>query len=205
MTKSFSKEAIILGVSSLLLILLHYFPIFPKAETYFLSVTFYLLIIPLAIAYLLGIDIRSFGFAFRKWPFSWNITIVGLVCIVVYQLVVGTLPQYDAYYASRIPTGTGNLILYITLAIGVHNFAWEFFFRGFLLFGLKERFGMYSIVIQSVPFALMHIGKPPIEAIVSVFAGLLFGYIAYRSESFIPVFLLHWVMGALLIAMLVLS
>jgi CAAX protease family protein len=60
----------------------------------------------------------------------------------------------------------------------------EFLYRGFLLFGLKEKFKEGSILVQMIPFALLHLGKPELETISTLFTGILFGYVAYRGKSF---------------------
>ena len=70
-------------------------------------------------------------------------------------------------------------------------FAWEFIFRGFLLFGLRERLGEASILVQMVPFALLHLGKPEIETISTIVTGIYFGYVVYRSRSYWPAFIMH--------------
>ena len=41
------------------------------------------------------------------------------------------------------------------LETGAYLLAWEFIFRGFLLFGLKEKLGETSILVQMVPFVLL--------------------------------------------------
>ena len=58
----------------------------------------------------------------------------------------------------------------------------EYMYRGFLLFGLKEKFKEGSILIQTIPFVLMHLGKPEIETISCLFTGIFFGYMAYRGS-----------------------
>jgi CAAX amino terminal protease family. len=67
----------------------------------------------------------------------------------------------------------------------------EYMFRGFLLFGLKDKFKEGSILIQMIPFVLLHLGKPELETISCLFTGILFGYIAYRGKSFWPAFIIH--------------
>ncbi len=63
--------------------------------------------------------------------------------------------------------------------------------RGFLLFGLKEKLGELSIVVQMIPFVLMHFGKPELETLSTIVTGLYFGYVAYRGNSFWPAFIIH--------------
>ncbi len=69
--------------------------------------------------------------------------------------------------------------------------ALEFLLRGFLLFGLKEKLGELSIVVQMIPFVLMHFGKPELETLSTIVTGLYFGYVAYRGNSFWPAFIIH--------------
>lgn len=191
----FSRESVILISSSLLLILHSYFPLYSEPELFPLSVLFYLFIVPVVLIHFLGAHLKEFGFRWGKWPFRKDRTaLVGLLVFIL-LIALSFLPQFQDYYVTKMPSETWSLILYIIFFSGSILFAWEFFFRGFLLFGLKDRFGEFAIVIQAVPFALMHIGKPPIEAFISVFAGLALGYIAYRSESFIPAFIIHWLIS----------
>lgn len=74
-------------------------------------------------------------------------------------------------------------------------FAWVFLFRGFLLFGLKERMKEVTILVQMIPFALLHFGKPEIETVSTVVTGIYFGYVAYRSNSFWPAYIIQLLMN----------
>ncbi|HDQ45568.1 MAG TPA: CPBP family intramembrane metalloprotease [bacterium] len=81
--------------------------------------------------------------------------------------------------------------LYLTFYFG-----WEFFFRGFILFGLERRFGaLGAILIQTIPSAIVHIGKPAGESFGAILAGLLFGYLAVRTRSIYYPLLLHAILG----------
>ena len=61
--------------------------------------------------------------------------------------------------------------------------AWEFIWRGFMLFGLKEKFGYYAVLIQMLPFVILHDGKPPLETFGAIAGGLALGILAYRTRS----------------------
>ena len=75
--------------------------------------------------------------------------------------------------------------------------AWEFFFRGFLLFGLRKRVGDWlAICIQTVPSCLWHIGCPTGEIVSSIPGGILFGLLAIRTNSIVWPFVLHFLIGA---------
>lgn len=74
----------------------------------------------------------------------------------------------------------------------LHMFGWEFLNRGFLLFGLEKSMGRWAILASAIPFALLHIGKPELEAYGSFLAAIALGWLAYRSRSFLPGVFLHW-------------
>jgi uncharacterized protein len=65
----------------------------------------------------------------------------------------------------------------------VQFFALEFFFRGFLLHGIRPRFGAYAIPVMVVPYCMIHFYKPMPEAFASIVAGLALGYMSLRTRS----------------------
>lgn len=78
----------------------------------------------------------------------------------------------------------------------VYYLGWEFFFRGFMLFGLERKYGAaLAILIQTIPSAIVHIGKPATESFAAILAGWVFGYIAFRSRSMLYPMLLHALVG----------
>jgi membrane protease YdiL (CAAX protease family) len=70
-------------------------------------------------------------------------------------------------------------------------FAIEFFFRGYLLFGLRRAFGSQAIFVAMLPYCMWHFSKPPIEALASILAGLLLGTLALASRGIWGGVLLH--------------
>ena len=76
---------------------------------------------------------------------------------------------------------------------------WEFFFRGWILFGYARKFGPEALWLQAVPFALAHIGKPEIETLSTIFGGFAFGWVAWRTRSFLYPFLIHWFIASFVI------
>ena len=92
-----------------------------------------------------------------------------------------------------------DLIIWYEAAYAVFYYiAWEFYFRGFLLFSLKEEFGVANaVMIQTISSCLVHIGKPEGEIIGSIFVGVLFGFIVLRARSIWYVFGIHASIGIL--------
>lgn len=70
--------------------------------------------------------------------------------------------------------------------------ALEFFFRGYMLFGLEEKLGTWNAVAATViPYAVMHFAKPFPEAVGSILAGAALGYIALRTRTIIGGVIMH--------------
>jgi membrane protease YdiL (CAAX protease family) len=75
----------------------------------------------------------------------------------------------------------------------VELFGWEFIWRGLVLYALARAFGPGpAILLQAVPFAFMHLGKPELETLSTLFGGVAFGLIAWRTRSFVYPWLIHW-------------
>jgi membrane protease YdiL (CAAX protease family) len=67
----------------------------------------------------------------------------------------------------------------------------EFFFRGFLLQGLRRAFGANAIFVMIVPYCMIHYGKPLPETIGAIGAGLILGTLAMRTRSIWGGVLIH--------------
>lgn len=59
----------------------------------------------------------------------------------------------------------------------------EFFYRGFLVHGLKKRFGVYAVLLSVVPYCMIHFGKPMPETLGAVFAGIALGILSLFTRS----------------------
>lgn len=68
----------------------------------------------------------------------------------------------------------------------------EFFFRGFLVHGLKHKFGFYALFISMMPYCMIHFQKPFFEAFGSIIAGFILGVMSLRTNSVIMGVLLHF-------------
>lgn len=88
------------------------------------------------------------------------------------------------------------LPVYFFTLLFCYYLPWEFFFRGFLLFGLKDRYGATeAILIQTISSCLVHINKPAGETLAAIPFGILFGIIALKTKSLWPVIILHAALG----------
>ncbi|MDT3739675.1 MAG: type II CAAX endopeptidase family protein [Candidatus Kapabacteria bacterium] len=121
---------------------------------------------------------------------------VPIILVVLYFGTDAVDVRTEYPLAKSLHTQREMIIWYHLAYVFLYYTAWEFFFRGFLLYGLKDRFGVfYSILIQSILSCLIHLGKPASETIGALFIGILFGIFAYRTRSIWYVFILHIIMG----------
>lgn len=67
----------------------------------------------------------------------------------------------------------------------------EFFFRGPLLYFMKEKFSSGAEMMITLPYALIHIHKPFPEAIGSIIAGLILCRLSLKTKSILPGVLIH--------------
>jgi len=131
----------------------------------------------------------DFGFQWGNW--KRGVVWTAVVCVVMALILwfVARTPAMQAYYEARAPENIGRLIW----LNGIELFAWEFMWRGFMLFALAQVLGPGpAILIQAMPFAFMHLGKPEIETLSTIFGGIGFGFIAWQTDSFVYPWLIHW-------------
>ncbi|MCL5992121.1 MAG: CPBP family glutamic-type intramembrane protease [Bacteroidetes bacterium] len=143
----------------------------------------------------------EFGLGLGDWKFGLIICLITIPFIIIPFTYSGTRMSdiQNVYPMARVLLDRHDLILqYELVYIIFYYIAWEFFFRGFLLFGLKDRFGaMNAILIQTISSCLIHIGKPDGEIIGSIIFGIIMGVIAIRTKSFWYPLLIHLTMGVL--------
>jgi uncharacterized protein len=153
------------------------------------------LLIPLLVI-LLAFRARpaEYGFGLGDWRSGLVLTAGGVLLVAPVIWLAARQPAMRTFYESRLPGLPWTTFLDL---IG-----WEFFFRGFILWTYVRKFGANGIWLQAVPFALAHIGKPSIEVFSTIFGGFAFGWLGYRTRSFLYPFLLHWFVGtfAILVA-----
>lgn len=144
------------------------------------------LIIPLVIILLLFRENpKEYGFSIGDWKAGLVITVGGIVLMAPVIWYLGAYdPAMSDYYKYRMEGLPWTTFLDL---IG-----WEFFFRGWILFGYARKYGPDALWLQAVPFALVHIGKPEIETLSTIFGGFAFGWVAWRTRSFLYPFLIHW-------------
>lgn len=181
----FDREIVAITIASTLLLMVNYYYAITPVRVID-GVVLYL-IIPLAMI-TVGFrkPVKEYGFTLGDWKAGLIITAAAILLVApVIWLVARSDPSMRSYYSSQ-TTRVLPLMTFLDL-IG-----WEFFFRGFLLFGYEREFGAHALWLQAVPFALAHITKPAVETFSTIFGGFAFGWVAWRTRSFVYPFLIHW-------------
>jgi membrane protease YdiL (CAAX protease family) len=135
---------------------------------------------------------REYGFTLGDWKAGLILTALGILFMapVIYYLGHGN-EAMKAYYKP--------LLNGLPWTIFLDLIGWEFIFRGWILFGYARKFGPEALWLQAVPFALAHIGKPEVETLSTIFGGFAFGWVAWRTKSFVWPFLIHWFIATFMI------
>jgi uncharacterized protein len=71
-------------------------------------------------------------------------------------------------------------------------FCLEFFFRGFIVHGLKRRTGYYAVFIMTIPYCMIHFGKPMPETIAAIIAGIILGTLSLKSRTIWMGVIIHY-------------
>ena len=74
---------------------------------------------------------------------------------------------------------------------GAQFLSLAFFFRGFILHGLRRALGANAIFVMIVPYCMIHYGKPLPETLGAIGAGLILGTLAMRTRSIWGGVLIH--------------
>ncbi|MGE5249688.1 MAG: lysostaphin resistance A-like protein [Bacteroidota bacterium] len=176
------KVVTITVASTLLLIVSYYHRLTPSRG---LDQTILYLLVPLALIILVFRENpKEYGMTLGDWKAGVALTLLSILLIAPVLWLVARGGTMQSYYEKQVSGLPWNTFLDL--------FGWEFLFRGLLLFGYTRRFGPEGIWLQAVPFALMHLSKPEVETLSTIFGGFAFGWIAYRTRSFLYPFLIHW-------------
>jgi membrane protease YdiL (CAAX protease family) len=177
-------------------------------ERYYLLNTALLLWVPL-VTILVLLRRSPEDFAFGTGDLRGGLLAAGLLFALFVPVILWKAPSeaFQEYYVRQLRysgaiVGFGRdwnvgRFVYHQVVLGFYMFAWEWYFRGFLLFGLKRLMPVpWAALLQAVAFALLHYNKPLDEVVSSFFGALLLAVVALRYRSFLPCFFLHWAISA---------
>jgi CAAX protease family protein len=146
----------------------------------------------LIIRFLLKEKIADFGLKLGDWRVGLKISVLFFLIMLPLIWIVSTSPSFTAKYPHLLSLREvwGKFFIY-EVGMLIYMFAWEFIWRGFMLFGLEKKFGYYSVLIQMIPFLILHNGKPLPETFGAILGGIALGILALRTRSFIYGVIVH--------------
>lgn len=152
----------------------------------------YVVIPMIAIALLPGERIRDYNVSFRG--FLRHFWIYALMFVAFLPVVIGTstTDSFRHTYPFYRMANRSSFDLWAWEGLYAIQFlSLEFFFRGFLLQGLRRAFGANAIFVMVVPYCMIHYGKPLPETLGAILAGILLGTLAMRTRSIWGGVLIH--------------
>lgn len=136
---------------------------------------------------LLDLGLRLRGFRQHAWIYGLCFAVV-----IPSMLLVAKQPDFGTYYPFYKNSSRSwfDLIAWETMYFA-QFFALELFFRGIWLGSMRKSLGSGAIFAMSVPYAMIHYGKPYLEAHGAIVAGIVLGSLSMKTRSIYLGFLLH--------------
>lgn len=156
-----------------------------------------LMLVPMALsAILLKASPADFGVRIRGARREFLIVLAMFALFLPVVLIMSRTAGFQATYPKLpIIKNSASLFLLYQAAYLVKWLSWEFFFRGFLLFGLAKRYGEGAILFSTMPFVVAHWGKPEAEIIGAIAAGFILCRLSLSGKSIFPGMLLHFLVA----------
>jgi len=148
-------------------------------------------------------NLTEFGLGFKHKKLSLWLVLISIPVAFLCGIMAITSAEMIAQYP-LINLNVYNSFVHILLYYGsyfLYYLGWEYLFRGMFLNASKQKVGTAeAILITTLISALIHtsiagFGKPMIETLSAIPAGLIFGYIAHKTKSIYPTLFIHFFIG----------
>ena len=107
-------------------------------------------------------------------------------------------PLNEAIRAQHTKIGVDLFVLH-AICYGGYYLGWEFLFRGFVQHGLSDRYGVpAAVIVQTMASTILHYGHPASEIFGALIAGLVWGFLTYRTRSILSGLGQHAILGIVL-------
>ena len=125
------------------------------------------------------------GLGLGDWKLAGALALLYTIPVVIGTWVLSDGAAFQAQYPhyEGATTRWDEFLIYEALFL-FYWVGWEYLWRGFVLFGTAPAFGVGAVVVQMVPFAILHADKPAAEAYLSILGGLALGALVWRCRSF---------------------
>lgn len=143
--------------------------------------------------------LKDYGLQLGDWKFGLKATLIAFIILPLPAYLTSQNPNHLEFYPlTKLATASTGLFALWGLTYLPHYIGWEFFFRGYIGFGLKKHHGAFqAIMVQTLITTLMHTGKPEGETWGTVFIGIYLGLLTYRTGSVLWAVVFHLYAGLL--------
>jgi membrane protease YdiL (CAAX protease family) len=150
----------------------------------FWNVLCFLIIPMLTIKLVLKQKLNSYGWQLGSIKQHWLGYVLLASPIMFFAFLVSFREDFANHYPFYNLAHKSWLDLILWECIYILQFiAVEFFFRGFLVNGLRTPFGSLSIAVMCLPYLMLHFPKLWLESFGAISFGFLLGVLALRSKS----------------------
>ncbi len=178
---------------------LYYFDIYRYVYQFLATLVLFFLFPLIIIKLVFKEKLKNYGLTLGDKRYGLRFIIITIPLIVTPIIFLASrMPQVRAEYplSKLVQDNASVFLLYEFSYVLLYYVGWEFFFRGYMLFGLREKFGdTYAILLQVIPSALLHFNKPESEFLGSIVLGIVLGYIALRTRSILYPLIIHSCIG----------
>lgn len=152
----------------------------------------YVVLPMVVIACLPGERIRDYHVSLRGFVRHLWIYVLMFAAVFPFVVVASTTTEFrHTYPFYRIANRSYADLAIWEVLYAVQFLSLEFFFRGFMLHGLRRALGANAIFVMIVPYCMIHYGKPFAETLGAIGAGLILGTLAMRTRSIWGGVLIH--------------
>lgn len=160
------------------------------------ATTFAYLALPLVYLRTVGARLSDFNLGWRGTARHLPVYLVMFLLMIVPLLVVAGTGDFQRIYPFYKASGRSWLDFGAWQAAYALQFvALEFFFRGFMLEGLRRTMGHGAIFVMVVPYVMLHFNKTAIESLAAAVAGVVLGTMAMRWRSIWGGALVHYLVA----------
>ena len=129
-------------------------------------------------------NLKDYGIRIGELKIGIIFSVIFLVVMIILIWFFSASQSFSEKYPHLLSTrNSWNEFFVYEMGMLIYMISWEFIWRGIMLFGLKEKFGYYAVLIQMIPFVILHNGKPVAETFGAIAGGIALGILAFRTNS----------------------
>ena len=153
-------------------------------------------IIPVLYLKFMGRRLRDYYIGFEGFSKHAGLYLILFLLVIFPVIGVSFSHEYQAIYPfyPAADRSIFDLIIW-ELLYGIQFLALEFFFRGFLLAGLRKWAGYGAVFIMIMPYCMLHFMKTGSESLGAIIAGVILGTLAMKYRSIWGGVMIHWMVA----------